>query len=323
MLRFRRWIRGLRSGPMLRSVRGSAAIAVAVALAVGVASGWWLGDREQSDVTAVQESWLFSHTADSGEIRERSDGSLELVLRSFDEQLTAFTDRPFRDAKIEPVEWLVSQWDALFADSPPNAVLVEHDPDGATRSVVVELSTPQMSGGELTYGITVLDLLPEGPLARVAGLSHENPVRSFEAVSLFIDDVSLSCAQGGGCEVGDTGPGGGKVFSVGDSGSYLEAAPADLPGKFTWTDAVPQASTYRGGGMSDWYLPSKDELNQLYAKRAQIGGFRTSIIGEGDFYWSSSGFPDGIEAYGQWFDYGGQIALSKLTTGFVRPIRAG
>ncbi len=36
------------------------------------------------------------------------------------------------------------------------------------------------------------------------------------------------------------------------------------------------------GGYSDWYLPSKDELNQLYLNRTVVGGFADSI------YWSSS-----------------------------------
>lgn len=96
---------------MLGSVRGSTAFGVAVALAVGVASGWLLGGGEPNDRAVARESWLFSHTADAGEIREAGDGSLELVLRSFDDQVMAFTDRPFREAKIESVEWLVSLWD--------------------------------------------------------------------------------------------------------------------------------------------------------------------------------------------------------------------
>jgi hypothetical protein len=45
------------------------------------------------------------------------------------------------------------------------------------------------------------------------------------------------------------------------------------------------ANSYRGGGYSDWYLPSKDELNKLYTNRSIIGGFATSGI---QAYWSSS-----------------------------------
>ena len=43
---------------------------------------------------------------------------------------------------------------------------------------------------------------------------------------------------------------------------------------------------YLGGGKNDWYLPSKDELNQLYLQRANVGDFigTDPLIG----YWSSS-----------------------------------
>jgi len=311
---------------MSGSVRSTTAFGVALALAFGVVAGWLLGGGEQGDIDASQESWLFSHTADAGEIRERADGSLELVLRSFDERVTAFADRPFRDAKIEPVEWLVSAWDDLFADSPPNAVLVEHDPDGVAKSVVVELSSPRLSGGELTYAVTVLDAVPEGRLARVAGESHENPVRSFQAVSLFIDDVTLSCAQGGWCQVGDTGPGGGVVFFVDltDSGSYtyLEVGP-DLNGQYTWNAAVDAARSYQGGGKSDWYLPSKDELWIMYKQRSSVGGFATDYYANSyafDFYWSST--PGASHAWIQGFGSGEQSDSNNTNLNRVRPVRA-
>ena len=45
------------------------------------------------------------------------------------------------------------------------------------------------------------------------------------------------------------------------------------------------ASSFRGGGYSDWYLPSKDELAKLYQNRAAIGNFATSGLAA---YWSSS-----------------------------------
>lgn len=299
---------------MSGSVRSSTAFGVTLALAFGVAVGWLLGGGEQGDINASEESWLFSHTADAGEIRERADGSLELVLRSFDERVTAFADRPFRDAKIETVEWLVSAWDDLFAESAPNAVLVEHDPDGVAKSVVVVLSSPKLSGGELTYAVTVLDAVPEGRLARVAGESHENPVRSFEAVSLFIDDVSLSCAQGGACVIGDTGPGGGVVFFVNNSGKYLEAAPADLAGLYRWNDAVEAGRGYQGGGKSDWRLPTQDELNELYEQKSIIGGFEPGT------YWSSSEINAPFAWY-QSFYFGYQYSLNKTNPGRVRPVR--
>ena len=173
--------------------------------------------------------------------------------------------------------------------------------------------------------------------------------------------------------VGQTGPGGGKIFYVAatpfacgptmsSSCTYLEAAPTS--GTSAWTDvnrtwstganqsvSVPNANgtaigtgyknslaivaqagnvatssaavAARGYGgpnnLTDWYLPSKDELNQLYLQRTTVGGFVA------DFYWASSeynteaanawvqGFSDGLQGFGGKGHPGGL---------YVRPVRA-
>ena len=68
-------------------------------------------------------------------------------------------------------------------------------------------------------------------------------------------------------------------------------------------------------GYSDWYLPSKDELNKLYINRIAIGGFTTGG------YWSSSEV-DGDNAWFQNFNGGTQISLNKGAPNFVRPVRS-
>jgi hypothetical protein len=187
------------------------------------------------------------------------------------------------------------------------------------------------------------------------------PVRAFAAT------LALACADGGVCAVGDTGPGGGKVFYVQASGTfacgatlsstckYLEAAPTS--GTAAWTDAtyewsgntseaigadaqgtaigtgyrntqamVTQSSTagragtvsraYRGpNSLSDWYLPSQDELNQMYVNKNAIGDFST------DFYWSSSEYGDD-SVWVQDFSLGLQGAGLKNLTLYMRPVRA-
>jgi hypothetical protein len=182
--------------------------------------------------------------------------------------------------------------------------------------------------------------------------------------------AALTCATGGTCIVGDTGPGGGKVFYVAASnftstGStcnttcrYLEAAPTS--GTNRWTDAVYQwsgnttvqigasaagtaigtgyantlaivgqasgggtadraatkARAYRGpNNLSDWFLPSKDELNQLFVARTTVGGFVAND------YWSSSE-SSAIDAWFQNFSNGIQYQNYKNITFYVRPVRA-
>jgi len=193
--------------------------------------------------------------------------------------------------------------------------------------------------------------------------------------------------------VGQTGPGGGRVFYVADTPftcgptlnlmcSYLEAAPTT--GTNNWTDAAYQWSgvtttvigatatsigsgyqntlaiigqnntagkagtisqAYRGpNNLTDWYLPSKDELNQMCKWQRGVAwisdaticnsgsgamnsgpgaaGFVTGVFGIE--YWSSS--QDLVTSFGAWyqlFDLGFQgDAGGKANAWRVRPIRA-
>ncbi len=69
------------------------------------------------------------------------------------------------------------------------------------------------------------------------------------------------------------------------------------------------------GGYSDWYLPSKDELEKICLNRAAIGGFT-----DGAGYWSSSE----VSNYYAWFQYpyGYQSNNSKEFHFYVRAVRA-
>ena len=69
------------------------------------------------------------------------------------------------------------------------------------------------------------------------------------------------------------------------------------------------------GGQDDWFLPSKDELNQMYIWRIAIGGFTS------DGYWSSSEFSASI-AWSQIFLLGGQSDSDKDSVRYVRPVRS-
>ena len=181
-------------------------------------------------------------------------------------------------------------------------------------------------------------------------------------------NATLTCAQGGTCVVGNTGPGGGIVFYVQTATAaapwrYMEAAPntwsggnadpaiawcsvtndAFVPNLLTGSTATIQTSTaigagyantrkmlrgctfgaanaaaaYNGGGKSDWHLPSKDELNQLYLRKAD--GTVTGFVAAG--YWASSELNAGY-ALNQGFDGNGQSNGGKNASFYVRPVRA-
>ena len=77
------------------------------------------------------------------------------------------------------------------------------------------------------------------------------------------------------------------------------------------------ARAYRGGGYTDWFLPSKDELNKLYLNRALIGGFQYVYWSstEDALYYNSLVF--GLQFYnGQWASY------NKWPERYVRAIRS-
>ncbi len=71
---------------------------------------------------------------------------------------------------------------------------------------------------------------------------------------------------------------------------------------------------YTGGGYTDWYLPSKDELNEIYINRAKIGGF-------GYNYYASSEF-DFNDAWSEGFLGGFQATATKDYVANIRAVRS-
>lgn len=76
------------------------------------------------------------------------------------------------------------------------------------------------------------------------------------------------------------------------------------------------ARAYTGGGYTDWFLPSKDELYKVYLNRSSIGSYTWY------FYWTSSEAGNNI-AWLQNFDGSGyQGFTGKDATAYVRAIRS-
>jgi hypothetical protein len=118
--------------------------------------------------------------------------------------------------------------------------------------------------------------------------------------------------------------GGGIVFYLNSSGQHgLIAAKADMqghsPGKedgyFTWGDAKIACNNLVSNGFSDWFLPNKDQLNQLYLNESAVGDFMDK------FYWSSTE-RDASNAWRQFFGDGYQHDYSKSQGYRARAVRA-
>ena len=97
-----------------------------------------------------------------------------------------------------------------------------------------------------------------------------------------------------------------SIINIQGGGNYAAKLCADL-------SVISGGTTY-----SDWYLPSKDELNKLYINRIAIVGFAEAN------YWSSTEqvFPDqDIYAWFQSFTDGTQSYEYKDHTFYVRAVR--
>jgi hypothetical protein len=138
---------------------------------------------------------------------------------------------------------------------------------------------------------------------------------------------------------------------------YLEAAPADLESQYQWGGTGTSCSTgtaigtgaantadlvthdhsdtphlyssdfhlaaracadYSYGGYSDWFLPSKDELAQMYTNLGakEVGDFVSS------YYWSSSESGEYRASYQRFFSIYSYSDFLKYQELFVRPARA-
>ena len=85
------------------------------------------------------------------------------------------------------------------------------------------------------------------------------------------------------------------------------------------SSAAQLCRNYSGGGYNDWYLPSRDELIQMYSNRSVIGGFSGS-----SFYWSSSEWTGTGGQNGRALYFGDGITYYKFkyNTYYVRAVRS-
>src|SRR5665648_41943 len=122
----------------------------------------------------------------------------------------------------------------------------------------------------------------------------------------------------------------GRYITTGASGTALGTGFANtntiisIQGATTTSYAAGLARSYNGGGYTDWYLPSRDELNKLWINRVKIGGFSYY------YYWSSSEYSTYwyhayYSTYYAWYQYfgnGAQRTRYKANTYRVRAVRA-
>jgi hypothetical protein len=170
--------------------------------------------------------------------------------------------------------------------------------------------------------------------------------------SINENEVDIEKPNAGSYHVGDIGPAGGIIFydkgNRSDDWQYMELAPRDQSIGIQWYNGnditIGLTETVIGsgkkntalivskqgegdyaakicneleiGGYTDWFLPSKDELERIFKneKLIQNLGFAN------DWYWSSSEH-NYSSAWSQHFESGNQSDYSKYNSSFVRAVR--
>ena len=118
----------------------------------------------------------------------------------------------------------------------------------------------------------------------------------------------------------------GSFLTTGATGTAVGTGSANtdaiilVQGPVATSYAAGLARAYTDGTYTDWFLPSKDELNKMYLKKEileAVSGF-TAFSG---YYWSSTEY-DTNNVWGQDFSANYQSADGKHYTGNVRAVRA-
>lgn len=180
----------------------TAAVAVLLTL---VGTGTFPGAGTDPDMGAAADTqndpdYLFTQAFTSGTLTGSSDSDLTLTLTGLRKYLTAFTDRPERQANLLDNGDFYRMWDSWFEADPPNAVL-SYTPAGLDRpvGVVVKLMNPRYfpESGTVTYQAVKIpksEALLAGAEVEVVPAPNDpnvqNHIESFGPGMLFIDDAT-------------------------------------------------------------------------------------------------------------------------------------
>jgi hypothetical protein len=261
--------------------------------------------------------------------------------------------------------------DVIVAGAPGAPSITTATATGSTTATVT-FTAPTLTGGSDITKYTVASV--SGNITKTATTAGTVTVDGLTAGTSYTFTVTATNAAGftsvksapSGTvtpvktyAVGDTGPGGGKVFyrattpftsagsACGSSCSYLEVGPrsaatitwcasttTQVAGTFgtavgtgyqntqnmrnsttTCATGAWQWATTTSGGLSDWYLPSKDELAYIYSARTAV-----RLVGA-QSYWSSSQSYSDTAWYHQFAQSTGYEGMKKDPS-YVLPVRA-
>jgi len=151
--------------------------------------------KEQSTLTQAQEHFLFFQTANTATIKKSQDnsGTHTIVLHNVSPYVTRFSERPFRNAAVIPIQALLDLWQVQEGDSfktnPPNAAISAHLVNNTMepQTYTVVLTNPVYQAKQKTLTYTVKSL-------------HGSPTAlpdsaTFNNTTVFIDDFGAICLK--------------------------------------------------------------------------------------------------------------------------------
>jgi TolB-like protein len=225
------------------------------------------------------------------------------------------------EAAVKMNEFITTITQRITGGSGVRTVRGNQRPNGGANASGIGIEVSARVGGTLYFQDEELAVLWDGdtytiPIERPGTYAVKLALGDGSAMlrTVSITTRGITKINFNGIGIGDHGPGGGIVFFA-QGGRYMEVS--EILGQHNWSSALTAARNYRGGGFSDWHLPTKDELNLIYLN------LRAKNIGSlGDsWHWSSSERSN-YDAWGQRFSDGYQYDFNgKTNASSVRAVR--
>jgi TolB-like protein len=212
-------------------------------------------------------------------------------------------DRTSFDKRLAEMQFQMSDW----SDSDKVAQLGKSlNANSIIRGQLMSL------GGKLIITANILDINTAQILSS-SRLQLNSIDEVFDRIPAFVQDTVKGLPKPA-LKIGDKGPGGGIIFLV-EEGMSMEVSV--ILGEYDWVSATIIARNHKGGGYSDWRLPSLEELHLIYQN------LRKNNLGAMGNNWHWSSFEaSSIVAWVLIFSGGAAGAQYKNNRYSVRAVRS-
>ena len=240
-------------------------------------------------ITAVQANEIVANTAKTGITSVQSDAIVANTAK------VVITSAQANEIVANTAKYSKNEVDALIANL-----------QSQINNLVVGFGVGDFYGGGVVFYI-----FESGDTGYVAGETH--------GLIAAVQDQSSGIRWYNGSNTRTWA----TATTIGTGSANTDAIIA-VQGATETSYAAGVARAYTGGGFTDWFLPSKDELNQMYRNKATINTTASANGGSNfstNFYWSST--ESGISS--AWYknlNHGYQSDGSKYGEKDVRAVRA-